>query len=87
MSTFTQRMIGAAKLDVDIYEEVEADGSAMGQAMTVVVLSSLAAGVGSFRRGRIGVAALRCGGRARRGLRGGLKDVLAIAPKLERPGE
>ncbi len=49
MSTFTQRMIGAAKLDVDTYEEVEADTGAMGQAMTVVVLSSLAAGVGSFR--------------------------------------
>ncbi len=49
MSTFTQRMIGAAKLEVDIYEEVEADTSAMGQAMTLVVLSSLAAGIGSFR--------------------------------------
>ncbi len=56
MSTFTQRMIGAAKLDVDIYEEVEADTSAMGQAMTLVVLSSLAAGVGSFREiGLVGV--------------------------------
>ncbi len=56
MSTFTQRMIGAAKLDVDIYEEVEADTSAMGQAMTLVVLSSLAAGIGSFREiGIVGV--------------------------------
>ena len=56
MSTFTQRMIGAAKLDVDIYEEVEADTSAMGQAMTLVVLSSLAAGVVSFREvGIVGV--------------------------------
>lgn len=56
MSTFTQRMIGAAKLDVGIYEEVEADTSATGQAMTLVVLSSLAAGVGSFREiGLVGV--------------------------------
>ncbi len=56
MSTFTQRVIGAAKLDVDIYEEVEADTSAMGQAMTLVVLSSLAAGVVSFREvGIVGV--------------------------------
>ncbi len=56
MSTFTQRMIGAAKLEVDIYEEVEADTSAMGQAMTLVVLSSLAAGIGSFREiGIVGV--------------------------------
>ena len=39
--------MGAAKLDVGIYEEVEADGTATGQAMGVVLLSSLAAGVGS----------------------------------------
>ena len=44
-------MIGAAKLDVAIYEEVEADGTATGQAMGVVLLSSLAAGVGSVALG------------------------------------
>ena len=44
MATFLERVIGAAKLDVRIYEEVEADTSALGQAMAVVVLSSLAAG-------------------------------------------
>jgi hypothetical protein len=38
-------MIRAAKLDVHLYEEVEADTGALGQAMTVVVLSSMAAGV------------------------------------------
>jgi hypothetical protein len=42
------RMIRAAKLDVNLYEEVEADKQAMGQAMTVVILSSVAAGVGSI---------------------------------------
>lgn len=47
MSTFTERMVGAARLDVHVYEEVEADRTAMGQAMAVVVLSSIAAGVGS----------------------------------------
>ena len=47
MSSFTNRMIRAAKLDVNLYEEVEADKQAMGQAMGVVVLSSLAAGIGS----------------------------------------
>ncbi len=31
-------------VDVDLYEEVEADSSATGQAMGVVVLASLAAG-------------------------------------------
>ena len=48
MSAFPDRMIRAAKLDVNLYEEVEADKSAMPQAMGVVVLSSLAAGVGSI---------------------------------------
>lgn len=45
MSSLTERMIGAAKLDVAIYEEVEADTTATGQALLVVVLSSLAAGL------------------------------------------
>lgn len=48
MSTFTERMIRAAKLDVNLYEEVEADKSAMKQAMGVVVLSSLAMGIGNI---------------------------------------
>ena len=53
MSQFTERMIRAAKLDVNLYEEVEADKTAMRQAMGVVVLSSLAAGIGSMSRGSI----------------------------------
>ena len=48
MSKLTDRMIRAAKLDVNLYEEVEADKSAFGQAMGVVVLSGIAAGVGSI---------------------------------------
>lgn len=48
MTTFLDRMIRAAKLDVHLYEEVEADKSTMRQAMAVVVLSSIAAGVGSI---------------------------------------
>jgi len=51
MSQFTQRMIRAAKLDVNLYEEVEADETAMKQAMGVVVLSSVAAGIGSISMG------------------------------------
>jgi hypothetical protein len=47
MSSFTDRMIRAAKLEPAIYEEVEHDRDAMGQAAGVVVLSSIAAGVGS----------------------------------------
>jgi hypothetical protein len=41
-------MIRAAKLDVNLYEEVEADEGALGQAALVVILSSLAAGIGSI---------------------------------------
>ena len=51
MTGFKDRIIRAAKLDVGLYEEVEADTRAMGQAMGVVVLSSVAAGVGSIGRG------------------------------------
>jgi hypothetical protein len=47
MSSLTDRMIRATKLDPAIYEEVEHDSTAMGQAAAVVVLSSIAAGVGS----------------------------------------
>ena len=47
MASFSERMIGAAKLDVHTYEEVEADTTAMGQSMWVVVLSSIAAGIGT----------------------------------------
>ena len=46
MASLGNRMIRAAKLDVSLYEEVEADTGATGQAMLVVVLSSLAAGIG-----------------------------------------
>jgi len=48
MSSFKDRIIGAAKLDVQIYEEVEGDKDALFQAMVVVVLSSIAAGIGSI---------------------------------------
>lgn len=41
-------MIRAARLDANLYEEVEADKQATGQAMGVVVLASLAAGIGSL---------------------------------------
>jgi len=47
MANFSNRIIRAARLDVALYEEVEADKSALGQAMSVVVLSSIAAGIGS----------------------------------------
>jgi len=50
MTAFVNRMIRAAKLDVSLYEEVEADKSAMSQALGVVVLSSLAGGIGFMQQ-------------------------------------
>lgn len=59
MASFKDRMILAAKLDVNLYEEVEADKDALGQAMGVVVLSSLAAGIGSI--GNVGIVGVLSG--------------------------
>jgi hypothetical protein len=47
MATFLRRVTGAALLNAQAYEDVEADRSATTQAMAVVLLSSLAAGVGA----------------------------------------
>jgi Yip1-like protein len=44
---FVMRLIGAMALDPVTYEEVEADHGATGQALLVVVLSSVGAGVGA----------------------------------------
>jgi hypothetical protein len=44
---FVMRLIGALALDPLTYEEVEADRSATGQALLVVVLSSVGAGIGA----------------------------------------
>jgi hypothetical protein len=44
--TFPQRAIGAARLEVPVFEDIEGDRSATSQALLVVVLSSLASGVG-----------------------------------------
>ncbi len=45
-SSIVSKMIRAAKLDVDLYEEVEADRTATRQAFVVVLISSIAAGLG-----------------------------------------
>lgn len=44
--TFHQRAIGAARLEVPVFEEIEADRTATGQALIIVVLSNMAAGIG-----------------------------------------
>jgi hypothetical protein len=53
MARFHERMLGAAMLHVDTYEEVEADRAATLQAMAVVLLSAVAAGVGSIANGGV----------------------------------
>ncbi len=62
MATFTDRMIGTAKLNLGTYEEVEADASATGQAMAVVLLSSVAGGIGSLGLGATGIGGVVAGG-------------------------
>jgi hypothetical protein len=47
MTTFARRLLGAAALDAATFEEVEADRTGTVQAMSVVILSALAAGVGA----------------------------------------
>ncbi|MEA1996546.1 MAG: YIP1 family protein [Gemmatimonadota bacterium] len=47
MEVFKNRVIRAMKLDASLYEEVEADRSAMGQAVAVVIIASVANGIGT----------------------------------------
>lgn len=49
------RMIGAALLKVDVYEEVEHDESATGQAAIVVGMVAVAAAIGSWSYGSKGI--------------------------------
>ncbi|MEE8347233.1 MAG: YIP1 family protein [Dehalococcoidia bacterium] len=50
-ASIIDRMIRAARLDPQVYEEVEHDQSATGQAMLVVVLAAIAAGIGALSGG------------------------------------
>lgn len=54
MNEILDRMVRAAKLDVHLYEEVEADRELLGQAMLVVVLSSLASGLSHITQAGLG---------------------------------
>ena len=45
------RMIGAATLNIDTYEEVEADSTATGQAAAVVAMVAVASGIGAAGEG------------------------------------
>jgi hypothetical protein len=58
MATFVGRMIGAAKCDVAVIEEIEADTNATVSALGVVVLAAIAAGVAGISEGARGVVVL-----------------------------
>ena len=51
MAGFTERMVGAATLNVPTYEEVEHDTTATGQAALVVALVAIAGAIGSVGAG------------------------------------
>ena len=53
--SFTERMIGAAKLQNWAFEEVEADESATGQAAGVVAIVAVAQAIGSSGNGGAGI--------------------------------
>jgi len=53
MLDFPHRIVGALKLQVPVYEEVEADARATRQALAVVVISSMATGIGVSRTSSI----------------------------------
>jgi hypothetical protein len=55
MASLGERMVGAMKADVATFEEIERDPSAIGQAVTVIVIAGVAALIGNiFRVGLIG---------------------------------
>jgi hypothetical protein len=54
MADLTSRMIGAMQADVKTFTEIEADPTAMGQAVTVIVIAGLASLIGNVFRVGIG---------------------------------
>ena len=52
-----QRMLGAATLNIDTYEEVEADETATMQAATVVVMVAVASAIGGALNGTTSIVA------------------------------
>ena len=60
MASLGERMVGAMKGDAATFEEIERDQSAMGQAVTVIIIAGVAALIGNLFRSGItaGVFAL-----------------------------
>lgn len=53
--SWTERMVGAARLDVNTYEEVEADHTATAQAAGVVAVVAVAQAIGASGAGGAGI--------------------------------
>jgi hypothetical protein len=51
--TFSERAIGALKLDVNTFEDIERDPNAMGQAVGIIALAALASGLANIWYGGI----------------------------------
>ena len=58
MNIFLKRMMGAARLDANTYEEVEADSTSTASAILVVLIASVAAAVGTGSANLAGIAGL-----------------------------
>ena len=54
--TFGERLLGALRLDASVYEEVEHDTTALGQAAIVVLLASFSQGAAAFQEVGVGGA-------------------------------
>lgn len=52
--SFKDRVIGALKLDMNVYKEIGGDTKAINHAVLIVALSGLATGIGAIYRGGIG---------------------------------
>lgn len=51
--TFGERVVGALKLDPNTFEEIERDPTAMGQAIGVIALAAVSAGIGNIWYGGV----------------------------------
>ena len=50
MASLTERMTGAMQADVKTFQEIEADPTAIGQAVTVIIIASVASLIGNVFR-------------------------------------
>lgn len=60
--SIVDRAIGAARLDIPTYEEVEADRGATGQAAAVVAIAAVCSAIGSIGEGTTGILGALIGG-------------------------